>query len=115
MDRLLKALSDLHETGDQCVSAVRVVVHAVSGHQKSVPVRNRNDHGRGDLRVFRLSTLRADKSTLGLAILHQMSAASAVLSALLETMDLGCRDPCKRLIHRMHLPVRRGWAELIRI
>ena len=32
VDRLLKALPDLHETGDQRVSAVRVVVHAVSGH-----------------------------------------------------------------------------------
>ena len=113
MDRLLKTLSDLYKTGDQRISAVRIVVHTVSGHQETVPIGNRNDHSRGDLRILSLSALRAYQRALGLAVFHQVTAASAVLSALLKAVNLGSSDPCERLVHRMHLPIRRCRAELI--
>ena len=60
-----------------------------------------------------MSALRAYQRALGLAVFHQVTAASAVLSALLKAVNLGSSDPCERLVHRMHLPICRCRAELI--
>ncbi len=100
-DGLFKCLPNLDKSSDQRISTVGTVVDAVARH-KFVPVRDRHDHGRADLGVFRLAADRADERPLDLAVLRLCPTAPAELTALSPAPQLHRRDRCKCLVHRLH-------------